>query len=111
MAAPDRPPVRAPSTGRRRATSITIAGSVFTNVTAPAPPAAAAAAIWGRSATAAVSLAQRGRRQADAAATASWVASADWANMPLPSKLGHDRLTSTATTWIGASASSTAASA
>ena len=58
------------------------------------------------------SLAQRGRRQAAEAATASPVASGEWANMRLrSSRFGQLTFTSTATTQAGASASSAAAAA
>ena len=57
-----------------------------------------------------LSFAQRGRPQPAVASMASSVAVAEWANMSaLASTLGHDRLTSTATTRAGASARASAA--
>ena len=57
-----------------------------------------------------LSLAHRGRPHPSVARSTSVVASAEWANRSRPaSVLGHDRLTSTATTPSGAAASSSAA--
>ena len=83
---------------------------MFTNVSASAPADRAAAPISVRSVTLGLSLAQRGRRQAALAATASAVADAEWANMRRrSSRLGQLTFTSTATTSGGAPASMAAA--
>src|SRR5690606_5856202 len=112
VAGPGRPPPRSPEPGRKApgSGSMAMPRTVFTSVTASAPAARAASAIGTRSVTLGLSFAQRGRPQAAAAATASWVALALWANRSrAASVLGHDRFTSTATTQSGASARSWAA--
>ena len=112
MAGPDSPPRPAPSRGRRSSTSITIPSTVLATVTASAPAAAAAPATSGRSYVLGLSFAHRGRLAAAAASTTSAVAVAEWANSRRrSSRLGQEALTSTATTWDGASASNDAARA
>ena len=85
---------------------------VLTSVTASAPPSRAAAAISGSSGVVGLSLAHRGRRQPAVASIAARVAAAEWANMcRRSSRLGQERLTSTATTSRGARARRSAAAA
>ena len=87
--------------------------TVLMRVTASAPASVAAAAISVRSVTLGLSLAHSGRLPSSpclAAATTSAVAVAEWANMRRRSStLGQLTLHSTATTWLGRSASSLAA--
>ena len=112
MAGPDTPPPFGPDPRRNRRASGSMAMpiTVLTRVTASAPAAAAAAATSARLAALGLSLAQRGRPQPAVAATASAAAAGEWANRSRPaSVLGHDRLTSTATTSGGAPASRSAA--
>ena len=83
---------------------------MFTSTTASAPASWAATAIEVRSLTLGLSLAHSGSPQTDAAPTASAVVDGEWANMRLrSSRLGHETLTSTATTPAGASDSISAA--
>ncbi len=85
---------------------------MLTRVTASAPPSTAARAMSGSptSPMLGLSLAHRGRRQASVAASTSAVSTVEWPNISLPaSVLGHEMLTSTATTAAGASASNSAA--
>ena len=82
------------------------------HVTASAPAAATAPATSTIRSVLALSFAQRGRPQPAVAAITSADSSGSWAKIASrPSRFGHDRLTSTATTPAGAAASSSAAPA
>ena len=109
-AAPLTPPPEPPSTDRRVSMSMTRPGRVLVSTTASAPPAAAAAATSAMPGPVGLSLAQRGRPQPEVAAITASTDAAECENMRLPSSvLGHETLTSTATTDGGAGASSSAA--
>ena len=105
------PPPPAPSTGRPLPGSSTMPNSVFYSVTASTPASATAAATSTTRSVLGLSLAHRGRRQAAVAAITSADRAASCAKMPRrPSRFGHERLTSTATTHSGADDSCSAAS-
>jgi hypothetical protein len=81
-------------------------------VTASAPAAATAPATSTMRSVLALSFAQRGRPATAVAAMTAADSSASWAKIAWrPSRFGHDRLTSTATTSGGAAASISAARA
>jgi hypothetical protein len=112
MAGPETPPPAGPDPRRKRRVSGSMAMpiTVLTSVTASAPAAWAAPATSTRLGALGLSLAQRGRPHASVAAMTSAVAEGEWAKRSRPaSVLGHDRLTSTATTPAAASASNSAA--
>ena len=105
IARPDSPPPPAPSAGRRVDGSTTIPSIVLTSVTASAPAACTASATSTMRSVFGLSFAQRGRPQPSVAAITAADISLSWAKIPpRPSRLGHDRLTSTATTPSGAAA-------
>ena len=113
IARPDKPPPPLPSTGRRVSGSSTRPSSVLISVTASAP------AVVHRPGDVDDPVGVRAQFRPPRAAdiprsrpSRSAESSASWAKMlPRPSRFGHDRLTSTATTSTGASASRSAACA